>query len=173
MALLLLGDRIGFARAACACSATALTSSGSSAVGCQFQRGLPASAASSRMARIATCICSWPNTTEPNMTSSDRPLASDSTISTAASVPATTRCSSEVVQLLVGRIQQVLAVLVADARGADRAVERHSRRGRARQTRRAARECPDRSPDRRTARSQRPARRCRSHPETAGGSVGR
>src|SRR5271167_2583371 len=55
--------------------------------------GLPASATSSLMALIATCICSWPNITAPSMTSSSRPLASDSTIRTPSSVPATTRSS--------------------------------------------------------------------------------
>ncbi|CFV98509.1 Uncharacterised protein [Bordetella pertussis] len=43
------------------------------------------------MALMAACICSWPNTTPPSMISSDSCFASDSTISTAFSVPATTR----------------------------------------------------------------------------------
>ena len=41
------------------------------------------------------CLASWPNTTAPSMISSDSWSASDSTISTAASVPATTRSSFE------------------------------------------------------------------------------
>ena len=73
---------------------------------------------------IAACICWWPNTTAPSITSSDSSLASDSTISTAASVPATTRFSCDVVELGLGRVEHVLAVDVADARGADRTVER-------------------------------------------------
>ena len=39
-------------------AATAFTSVSCACVGCQSQRGLPASAVSSRMALIATCICS-------------------------------------------------------------------------------------------------------------------
>ena len=92
-----------------------------------FHFGLPAFATSSLMALIATCICWWPNTTAPSITSSERPFASDSTISTAASVPATTRCSCDSVSCFAVGIQQVLAVLPADARGADGAVERQAR----------------------------------------------
>ena len=79
------------------------------------------------MALIATCICSWPNTTAPSITSSDRLFASDSTISTASAVPATTRSSFEVLRSVAVGIQQVLPVTVADARGADRALERDAR----------------------------------------------
>ena len=67
------------------------------------------------MALMATCCCSWPNTTAPSMTSSERLSASDSTISTPCAVPATTRSSSEP-SASAGGIQQVLAVLVAHAR---------------------------------------------------------
>ena len=59
--------------------------------GCQSHAGLPASRTSSLMAAMATLPCSWPNTTPPSITSSDSCSASDSTISTAACVPATTR----------------------------------------------------------------------------------
>ena len=62
------------------------------------------------------------------MTSSDSWSASDSTISTAFSVPATTR-SSGGLQLRGGRVDGVLAIDVAHARGADRAVERDARDG--------------------------------------------
>ncbi len=61
--------------------------------GCQSQAGLPASRTSSLMAAMAMLPCSWPKTTAPSITSSLSWLASLSTISTAASVPATTRSS--------------------------------------------------------------------------------
>ena len=105
---------------------TLAISASSLAGACQSQSGLPASSTSSLIALMAACICSWPNTTAPSMTSSASSLASDSTISTAASVPATTRLSCELVELGRGRVQHVLAVDVADARGADRAVERNA-----------------------------------------------
>ncbi len=74
---------------------TACFSSVISAGAAQDHFGFPASAASSLMAFIATCICSWPNVTAPSMTSSFRPAASDSTISTPSAVPATTRSSCD------------------------------------------------------------------------------
>jgi hypothetical protein len=55
--------------------------------------GLAATSASSSMAVIAACICSWPCTTAPSITSSGSSSASDSTISTPWAVPATTRFS--------------------------------------------------------------------------------
>ena len=77
---------------------------------------------------MTACCCWWPKTTAPSMTSSGSSLASDSTISTAASVPATTRSSFDVVvsSVLLG-IQDVLAVDIADARRADRSAERNAR----------------------------------------------
>ena len=45
------------------------------------------------MAWITGWKCRWPNITAPSMISSDSSLASDSTISTASWVPATTRSS--------------------------------------------------------------------------------
>ncbi len=57
----------------------------------QSHTGLPASRTSSWMALMAIWLCSWPYTTAPSITSSGSCSASDSTISTAASVPATTR----------------------------------------------------------------------------------
>ena len=63
--------------------------------GVQSQAGLPASRTRSLMAAIAILLCSWPNTTPPSMISSLNCLASDSTISTAACVPATTRSMAE------------------------------------------------------------------------------
>ncbi len=74
-------------------------------------------------------------TTAPSITSSGSSCASDSTISTAASVPATTRSSLEDSSHVRIRVQHVLAVDVADARRADRAVERDPRQ---RQRRRRA-----------------------------------
>ena len=76
---------------------------------------------------MTACCCWWPNTTAPSITSSGSSLASDSTISTAASVPATTRLSADVASSVLVGIEHVLAVDVADARRADRAVERHAR----------------------------------------------
>ncbi len=69
---------------------------------CQSHTGLPASFTSSLIAAIATLPCSWPKTTPPSITSSLSCLASDSTISTAASVPATIRsiCVSAICALV-------------------------------------------------------------------------
>ena len=64
--------------------------------------GLTASA-SSLMARITACISLWPYTTAPSITSSGRIWASDSTISTACAVPATTKSSCDLASwVLVG-----------------------------------------------------------------------
>ena len=65
----------------------------------------------------------WPAMTAASMVSSESSLASDSTISTASPVPATTRSSVEVLHLLDGRIDLQFAVDIADARAADRAHE--------------------------------------------------
>ena len=54
---------------------------------------LAAFSASWMMAWITGWKCRWPNITAPSITSSDSSLASDSTISTASWVPATTRSS--------------------------------------------------------------------------------
>ena len=102
-------------------------SASSFAGGCQSHSGLPPSSTSSWISSITACCCWWPNTTAPSITSSGSSCASDSTISTAASVPATTRFSCDVSSSVFGRIQHVLAVDVADARGADRTVERNAR----------------------------------------------
>ena len=62
--------------------------------GCAKSRGsLAAFSASWMMAWITGWMCRWPNITAPSMISSDSSLASDSTISTASWVPATTRSS--------------------------------------------------------------------------------
>ena len=61
---------------------------------CQFHLVTPTSATSSLMALMTVCICWWPNITAPSITSSDSIAASDSTISTALAVPATTSSSS-------------------------------------------------------------------------------
>ena len=61
--------------------------------GCHAQVGFPASSVNSLMALIADNISRWPNTTAPSITSSGSSAASDSTMSTACSVPATTRFS--------------------------------------------------------------------------------
>ena len=57
--------------------------------------GLPASRASASMASMAACIRSWPNMTASSITDSGSIFASDSTISTAFFVPATTRSRSD------------------------------------------------------------------------------
>ena len=62
--------------------------------GIQSQASLPTSAANSLIMLITACICSWPNTTAPNITSSGNSFASDSTIITAVAVAATTKSSS-------------------------------------------------------------------------------
>ncbi len=105
-------------------SVTLAISASSLAGGCQSHSGLPPSSTSEWMSSMTACCCWWPNTTAPSITSSGSSCASDSTISTAASVPATTRSSCDVVELGLGRVEDVLAVEVADARGADRARER-------------------------------------------------
>ena len=124
-------------------------------------------------ASITACICWWPNTTAPSITSSGSSFASDSTISTAASVPATTRFELRGLELGRGRVEHVLAVDVAHARGADRAVERNAgerERGRRADHRRDVRiDLRDRP----TSPSRRSALRCRSRRGTAGGSDGR
>ncbi|MCY1303450.1 hypothetical protein D9M70_531590 [compost metagenome] len=68
----------------------ALSSAVFSAGALQFQVGLPASAAKALMAWITDWNSSWANSTAPSIWSSVSSLASDSTISTAVSVPATT-----------------------------------------------------------------------------------
>ncbi len=76
-------------------------------------------------------------------------------------------------ELLGGWVEQVLTVLPADARRADGAVERNSRQ---RQRRGGAEQRGDVRVDLRidaTARSRRPARRCRSCPGRADGAAGR
>ena len=80
---------------ASASSATRAMSASSLAGGFQSQTGLPASSASSFIAWIAACMFSCPNTTPPSITSSGSSCASDSTIKTPCSVPATTRLSCD------------------------------------------------------------------------------
>ncbi len=76
-----------------AISASSLAGSAHSPV--SSHSGLPASRTSSWIALMAILPWSWPKTTAPSMMSSGSWSASDSTISTAASVPATTRSSFE------------------------------------------------------------------------------
>ena len=76
-----------------ALSAATMPASAAGAAHSHF--GLPASATSALIASIATCICWWPNITAPSITSSDSSAASDSTISTALAVPATTSSSCD------------------------------------------------------------------------------
>ena len=71
----------------------------------------------------------WPNITAPSMSSSDSSLASDSTISTASPVPATTRSSFEFLDLVDRRVEHEVAVDQADPRPADRAHEGHAGEG--------------------------------------------
>ena len=68
----------------------------------------------------------WPNITAPSMTSSDSSFASDSTISTASPVPATTRSSFDSLDLVDQRVEDEVAVDEADAGAADRAHEGHA-----------------------------------------------
>ena len=90
--------------------------------------------------------------TAPSMTSSVSSLASDSTISTPSVVPATTRSSVARLDLLERRVEHVLAVDVADARGGDRAQERDAGDGQRGRRGRPWRRCRDRSPGRAPAR---------------------
>ena len=60
------------------------------------QSFLPAAATSSLIALMTVRPALWPKVTAPSITSSESSLASDSTISTALAVPATTSSSSEV-----------------------------------------------------------------------------
>ncbi len=62
---------------------------------------VPASTVSSLIALMTFCISRWPNITAPSITSSDRMAASDSTISTALAVPATTSSSCDSFSSLV------------------------------------------------------------------------
>ena len=59
--------------------------------GAQSHAVTPASSASSLIALTTACSCWWPYMTAPSITSSGNSVASDSTISTACCVPATTR----------------------------------------------------------------------------------
>jgi len=96
VARLLLRDLVGLLELRFGVVETALASSTSSSGAFQSHDGLAAFSASSQIALMATCICSWPNTTAPSMTDSGSICASDSTISTASAVPATTRSSFDV-----------------------------------------------------------------------------
>ena len=66
----------------------------SCSAGAQSHTVTPASSANSLIKLITGFISLRPNSTAPNITSSDNSFASDSTISTACSVPATTKLSS-------------------------------------------------------------------------------
>ena len=59
---------------------------------------------------IAACICSWPNTTAPSITSSDSSCASDSTISTRLLGAGDDQVQLRLLELRRGRVQHVLAV---------------------------------------------------------------
>ena len=74
---------------------TASTNSVSSTGACQSQTGRLAFWANSLILVITCCNCSWPNITAPSITLSGNWLASDSTMTTAFSVPATTKSRSE------------------------------------------------------------------------------
>ena len=92
-------------------------------------------AASSMIRSITGWNWLWPNTTAASMVSSDSSLASDSTIITASRVPATTRSRSLRLGLLDRRVEDELAVRVADPGGSDRAQERHAADGQRRRGR--------------------------------------
>ena len=71
----------------------------------------------------------WPAITAFSIVSSLSSWASNSTISTASAVPATTRSRVEVLHLFDRRVHPDFALDDADARRADRAHERHAREG--------------------------------------------
>ena len=109
VAVLLVGDLVGLAQIGSAISSTAVSSSAVSA-GWKSRGSLAAFSASLMIASMTGWKCLWPNMTAPSMTSSASSLASDSTISTASSVPATTRSSFDSSHLVDLRVQHVLAV---------------------------------------------------------------
>ena len=69
----------------------------------------------------------WPKVTAPSMTSSESSCASDSTISTPSGGAGDDEVELAALHLLDGRVEDVLAVDIADAGGADRAEERNAR----------------------------------------------
>ena len=85
--------------------------------------------------------------TAPSMISSESSFASDSTISTPSAVPATTRSSCEWRHLAECRVQDVVAVDIADARAADGSEERNARDRQSRRSADQARRCRDRFRD--------------------------
>ena len=91
------------------------------------RRTCPLPSPATRIASIATCICSWPNITAPSMTSSGQPVGLRLHHQHGVLRAGDDEVELRLLQLGARRIQQVLAVLVADARGADRAHERQAR----------------------------------------------
>ena len=59
---------------------------------------------------MATCICSWPNTTAPSMTSSGSIFASDSTISDRVGRAGHHEVELRGLEILERRVEQVLPV---------------------------------------------------------------
>ena len=75
---------------------------------------------------MTACICSWPNTTAPSITSSDSSLRFRFHHQHGVLRAGDDQVQLRGLELGRGRIEHVLAIDVADARGADRAVERNA-----------------------------------------------
>ena len=95
--------------------------------GCQSHSGLPPASTSSWIMPIAACCCWWPNTTAPSMTSSVNSLRFRFDHQHGSFRAGDDEVQRRRRELGLGRVQHVLAVDVADARGADRAIERNAR----------------------------------------------
>ena len=93
LAFLLGGDRIGRAQVRLGQAEDLLLERRHCPASTSSRGSFAAFSASLMMASITGWKCRWPNITAPSMMSSVSSLASDSTISTASAVPATTRSS--------------------------------------------------------------------------------
>ena len=93
MALLLVRDLVGGAQVLLGEAEHLLLERARRPATSKSRGSLAACSASSMIASITGWKPRWPNITAPSMMSSDSSLASDSTISTASAVPATTRSS--------------------------------------------------------------------------------
>jgi hypothetical protein len=121
---LLAADLVGRAQRPSA-SAVTLAMKGSSLAGaCQFHSGLPASRTRSLMAAMAILPWSWPNTTAPSITLFGQLVGLGLDHQHGGFGAGDDQVHLAVEQLRLARVQHVLAVDVAHAGGADRAVER-------------------------------------------------
>ena len=96
-------------------------------LGAKSRGSLAERSAELMIAPITACISRCPNMTAPEHHVFESCCASDSTISTASAVPATTQIELRFLHLVGRRVQDVAAVDVADACRADRSHERNAR----------------------------------------------